>query len=401
MDTDLRVIIGVFGAVGGLLVLTLIALAFKASWKRVVLFAVLAAVIALIIVGAVYFPFPLLVILGVVFLFSTLVIAIAAERAPDRIDALGTHSKQVWNPRKAFGGSIFGDVANTVGVLAGMGASRLFAPAAWWWLGHVGALLALVVALSLLWRGFMEKKRQRSQNPLIDAAPDENYAEADRRKYFGVLNLVVGFATWLSLMLITTGNANEVRRGDIRLLWFIFSLAFLFYLLSVTVYAARSGMDPTRRRAKGDIGILIVYWLLFVALVIMAALINFRLDLFPQSFTTATAGAVVGLIGVLAWIIAEGANWGLLSFQFYEDQIIAVKALDYLVWEKNLWQVIGGLTTMIFLSAVLADGVNSRPESAGLQSQDAIRIIFIVGATLSLIGALRGILSGILNRFQA
>jgi MFS family permease len=390
VDTDLRVIIGVFGAVGGLLVLALIALALKANWRRVGLLLGVTAVIAFIVSGAVYFPFPMLIVVGVALLLATLATVL-------RVDWVDDQSRRIWNPRKAFGGAIFGDVANTIGVVAGMGASRLFAPAAWWWLGQVGALLALMVGLSLLWRGFMEKKRLKTLHQSLDNAPADKKKEAASRKWFGLLNLIVGFATWLSLMLITTSNASEVQRGDIRVLWFIYALLFLVFLIFITVYYGRANLP-----ADGwDRFMLVVFWLLFVALVIMAALINFRLDLFPQSFTTATVGAVVGLVGVLAWIIAEGANWGLLSFQFYEDQIIAVKALDYLVWEKNLWQVIGGLTTMIFLSAVLADGVNSRPESAGLQSQDAIRIIFIVGATLSLIGALRGILSGILNRFQA
>jgi len=61
-----------------------------------------------------------------------------------------TWLKHFWNVQKSFGGGAFGDFANTVGVLAGVGAYQLInASEGWFWLGQFGAFLAALGGLSL------------------------------------------------------------------------------------------------------------------------------------------------------------------------------------------------------------------------------------------------------------
>jgi hypothetical protein len=382
-----------FVALAGLIILTLLVLAFVANWKRGLLFLGILGSFALIVVGAMFFPFILLcIIAGLLVIFS-----IGSIFFANRLDNLERSLRTVWNPRKAFSGAIFGDIANTLGVLAGMGASRVFSDQSWfWWVGQMGGLLAMSVGLSLLWRGTREKKNLFEQHNDIVHIPAADLAKVNRYKFFALFNFVVGFATWLSLMLITPGNQALVRQDPIRWFWFVFSFLLLLYMVPTFVTFIR---NPDNFNAA-DVAILLTLVALVVTLIILSAVILFNIQSIPPGKTTIIAGVIASIIGICFWLAAEAYNWVVLTFQWNTDGVETFSALDYMVWEKNIWEVIGAVTTIVFLSAVLADAIHDRVSASGVQAMQGFEIVFIVGATLGFIGTSRGIISGILNRFQ-
>jgi len=244
-QTDSTIIFGVFIGVGILLFLILLGMSFYANWKRATFFLILIAIMAFLVVGANFFPFiALAIVAGVFFLFSfaTLLTSWGVTNQTAFVRWINTlladaHGRwlRIWNPRKAYGGAILGDMANTIGVFAGMGASRLFDSAVWWWIGQLAVVFALVVGVSLLWRTFRERR------PSLYLAADraDKVKDANSKKYAALINYMVGVATWLSIMLITQSNANEVRREDLRILWLVFSGLLIFYLIILTIYFAR------------------------------------------------------------------------------------------------------------------------------------------------------------------
>lgn len=404
-----------FSILGGIIVLVVLGLAFRANPKRTAFFLTLLAAFVLLFVGANFFPFILLTLIsGLLFLFSFATLATSWTWMVEKLNIIESRFLQIWNPRKAYGGAIFGDLANAIGVFAGMGATRLLSDAAWWWIGQVAVVLALAVGLSLLWRSFHE--RVENSLGLLGFLEDDSlfwdgaarrtaresaFKKANGAKYAAAFNYLVGTATWFSLMLITSNNVNEVRREDIRWLWVAIAALILLYLIFLTGYFLRKdelrGKPETR---AGDIFVLICIWLATIAIITITIILRVDVELIVASGVTEISGIVIGIFGILLWIVSEGQSWLTLSLQWNKEGFDSVVALDYLVWEKNLWEIAGGLTTIVFLSAVLSDAINGRSSTAGLQSVDTYRILFIVGATLGLFGTLRGILSGILNRFK-
>lgn len=383
------IIIGIFSLIGLGILVGLIVAASKANWKRLLLFGGLLLVATFVILGANFFPFWMLLVLAILLVLLmgiALLNALVGQGSllGNWIATVSTTIAQSWNPRKMYSGTIFGDLANSLGVIAGMGASRIFVADVWWWIGHVAALFAFAVGLSLLWRSF-------------DETP--NVMESHKKKIIGLFNLIVGAATWLSLMLITTGNATLVRRLDIRILWLVlFGIVFVI-LIGITVkfqIVDRPLVSAKKARTNGLV--VAAYWLVIVAVLTIAIILVVDVNLIVSSRATDVAGPVVGIFGILFWIGAELESWISSTRKINEQGINGASVLDYLIWEKNSWEILGGLTTIIFLSAVVADAANGTEAAKGLQSTELYRIIFFIGAIMALFGTLRGILSGILNR---
>ncbi len=114
------------------------------------------------------------------------------DRNPSRI------FKGYWNMDKAFGGSVFADIANTIALLAGAGAYQItrLSPS-WFWVGQFGACLAVLAGVSVALRWTMgtlyRSHRLVTTNPLTD-------------RWFAIGNLAIGCFSLLALMSPVNGN---------------------------------------------------------------------------------------------------------------------------------------------------------------------------------------------------
>lgn len=366
-------------------------------WGKIVGTVAIVIVLATgLILGAV-FPAPsgiiTLSILGGGLLILTLLSAITMWRHP--YHQWGWLAN-FWNPNKLFGGAVLGDVANMVGVFAGMGATRLFAAEAWWWIGQEAAVLALVVGLSLLWRSFWERRYLIRKYGIMESSWREymnRWTEEDRElldsaegsRVPGLANLVVGIATWASLMLVTDSKRSLVRASGMRVYWFVFALLCLLFFL-LMIFALRKQLREYQRRDKV---LLVVAALLLVAMVILAALFLWQLEeLFPSTPAVSNAGAAVGIVGVIFWALAELWNWALITRQ-WRLNFPAISIPDYLSWQKSLWQVIAASVTIAYLAAGIA----------GKDKEIVFQVLFILGATWGIGGTITGICGALTKRY--
>ncbi len=117
------------------------------------------------------------------FYLYSLVMATSTRRAGQVPDIV----RQFWSVQKAFGGGVFGDFANSVGILSGLGAYQLSnAGEGWFWLAQFAAFLAALVGLSLGMRWILEA------SSILEGAPKWT-------RWYALLNFAVGAFTFLSI----------------------------------------------------------------------------------------------------------------------------------------------------------------------------------------------------------
>lgn len=133
--------------------------------------------------------------IGMIFLMAVLL----HER--DRQDDERSGLSEFWNSDKAFGGTVFGDFANTVGVIAGVGLYQVSNQAeGWFWLGQFGAFLAILVGLSLGLRAW--------DTAIRILAGDNNAGEPAWQSAMAVGNLTIGAGTIMALMTFPQGTTT-------------------------------------------------------------------------------------------------------------------------------------------------------------------------------------------------
>jgi hypothetical protein len=305
---------------------------------------------------------------------------------------LGEH----WHiTQKGLGGSIFGDVANMIGVLTGVGAYRLVAGdphliRSWWWIGQMAAFLAGVVGLSLLWRW---------------AISNPGGGEGEQ-KWPALFNWAVAAGTLLSLYAPTPANyplAGITEQTNAALAcegipgclvafndslgvnagWTWLAPMIILVLVSVAVVIVGFRRGRFQSTGKG-IFVIVVFIAITIATIITVvfAILGARSRADWTNF-----GAVIGILAVLAWISGEFFNYVKLTAEWRgNDTYISV--LDYLDWEKNFWEIVGGIGTILFVA-----GNTWRPDW-----QPTNDMMFIVAAALGFLGTMRGILRGVLKR---
>lgn len=126
------------------------------------------------------------------------------------LDKSANYNNQVtaWNWAKGAGGTIFADVTNTVGVVAGIGGlSILTNSLGWWWLGQFAAAMAVLIATS------------QYQNWLrdIDASFETNFVS----RLNSVLNVSIGIGIVLSLMHQSNNAVTMAYLKPGRITWLI------------------------------------------------------------------------------------------------------------------------------------------------------------------------------------
>lgn len=277
-----------------------------------------------------------------------------ANLAPNRLGGL-------WNWNKALSGSAFADLANSVGVLSGIGAHIILsANPGWWWVGHLGALLAVVVGYSFLQRWLVEG---RSETP-----------EA------GALNTIVGTMTVLALLTPASINPPFLQ-GWHPLEWFW--LLFLG-LLTATLLAALILAQFNRYQT------IHLDWRKMVAGALLFLLLggSFITVLVFQWRTNQPAELIFwfGLVATGAWAMAELISLGRLAQRWYTQWEVTV--VTYMTFEKNLWQVAGALIIVVYLVV----------KQFGDVAAFGWSLTFAIGAAFAGFGTLRGVVMSLVSR---
>lgn len=343
-------------------------------------------IIGISIVGGLLFLSPLLLLFGAVRQFF----------------------KGIWNPLKGFSGSIFGDMANMIGVLAGIGGAKLFPDSAIYWLGHAGAYMAFLVGVSSisLWSfGYAYR----------NIFSDEDDDEEDEYKFFrdikglwlpGLLNLLVAQATFLALFIPIKTNQMQVSDNGIAIFWTVmFGVVLLAFLIFI-IFTGVGSFGNSEIRFRFVIPNIILGLLIITNIVLVWVLfVPWSRDTYFPNWELLFA-FIVGIIGAAAWIVAEGASLIDLTKEWFQEGAVmrregdltgtSFHVLKYLTWEKNLWQILGGLGLIIYLSTDYAGISQTIFTVLGIKLWI---FIFLLGAMFSFVGTVRGILSGIMSRF--
>lgn len=343
-------------------------------FANVVIFLSVLLLIALVYVAA--FDLPTLVAgfwgyLGLVLLLGALVLLHALTlvrffyllrpRNPDLANLAPSRLWGLWNWNKALSGSAFADLANSIGVLSGIGAHIILSQnPGWWWVGHLGTLLALVVGYSFLQRWLVEGR---------SATPEA-----------GVLNTIVGTMTLLALLTPASVNPPFLQ-GWHPLEWFwLLFLGLLAATLLVALLLAQFNRYQTIHLDWGKMAAGGLLFLLLGGSFITVLLFQWR--------TNQSAALVFwfGLVATGAWAMAELISLGRLAQRWYTQWEVTV--VTYMTFEKNLWQVAGALIIVVYLVV----------KQFGDVAAFGWSLTFAIGAAFAGFGTLRGVVMSLVSR---
>lgn len=308
--------------------------------------------------------------LGIILLLGALVLLHAITlirffyllrpRNPDLANLPPSRLWGLWNWNKALSGGAFADLANSVGVLSGIGAHIILsANPGWWWVGHLGALLALVVGYSFLQRWLVEGE---STTP-----------EA------GILNTIVGACTLLAILVPVNLNPAFLQGWHaIEWFWICFLGLLAATLLVALLLAQFNRYQNIRLDWRKGVAGAILFLLLGGS---FAALLIFQ-------WQTPAESAVFGfgLVATGAWALAELISLGRLAQRWYTQWEITV--VTYMTFEKNLWQVMGALIIVVYLIA----------KQVGDVAAFGWTLTFAIGAAFAGFGTLRGVVMSLVSR---
>jgi len=308
------------------------------------------------------------------------------------IPHLSTIIRRFWNPKKAFGGGAFGDIANTVGVIGGLGGSKAFpASDGWWYIGISGGFLAYIVALSLAIR-FIREKESAQLN--LNATPHNpaflaQVQKAKDFKIYALINAGIGFLTLSSLLIPTTTINAYFANVAFSAIWFTLLLSLVGFGIVVAFLLLRA---TTMSRTENFVILLTCIPTIFL----LALYAAFRNSAPGAGFDW--TGLIFGLLAVFLWILAEAISCGNLTTDWWNPNVV-FGITDYLIWEKNIWQFVGGFITFAFLVGVATDLSANRDCAISdcVQEWSVFTMLFIIGAILALFGTIRGIINALKN----
>jgi hypothetical protein len=315
-----------------------------------------------------------------------------------------------WNVHKGLSGTIFGDAANFLAVVAGLGGYKVLAEAGnggagWWYLGITGGWLALLVGLSLHYRWLHTRRTlegMTAQNPNGWVDPFGKFQNPDtsfEQRAAAIVSEIVGVVTILSMLAPTDSNHSMVQIGG------IVSASLLLVFAGVCwVFGTRAAL----RMAKADIERSPAVWS-----TIWTGAVQFIAAGFAVGFTIAanakgpipggfgTAATILGIVGALCWLLAELFSSWSVTKSWMQSGPTGVRG--YLGWEKNIWEVLGALATLVYLCANFAEIAPPGYESGVITFQVQtlwMTVLFFAGALWASIGTIRGIVAGVLNQLH-
>lgn len=318
---------------------------------------------------------PWLVLLALFFILFLFITVQALRKNSQRIEVL----EHIWDMRKGYGGNAFGDFANATGVIAGVGAYAATFFLSWLLTGLMGAFLATAVGMSLLYRWVRKDD------------------DSDRRKRFtGVLNIMVGIFTFLSLMSptlkpppadssTTPSTPPPALNAPFLASEELYSVAMV--ILGTFLIAAVAAFFVHRKRKKDGNRPLVwvfIIWPVIVGLFLLAfGLYNWfywdlaRSPAADQATVTANMAYAFGLLAFLAWMLAELLN---IIFNAIDLSKPAAKPETFLVSIfKSVLEIAGAALLLTFVTQRFADS------NAGDIS------ILATGAAIAGVGALLGV----------
>lgn len=301
-----------------------------------------------------------------------------------------------WNPSKGLSGTVFGDSANFVAVIAGLGSYSLTGGGIGWWrIGFVGGLMALLVGLSLHRRWARNSAYRGSGVP----EPEDTYGRSDEDKAVALFAEAVGVLTLLSLLSPTEGSVQlgfliARNTGGFTIVLVAFVLAGLYlrsYFQNEYVRQQKFGLITS---LLSTCVILILSSMAILAFLVVTVV----LDPPPKGFQT--AGQVFGILGALCWLLCELLSSFSVRQKIMDQGVEGLEAKDYWGGQKNLVEALGALATMIALIVfAFRPDLNPAGDSLGSLGTDQLTmgIFFLLGAIVSGLGTLGGIVIGIVK----
>jgi hypothetical protein len=299
-----------------------------------------------------------------------------------------------WNTSKGLSGTVFGDSANFVAVVAGLGSYSLMGGGIGWWrIGFVGGLLALLVGLSLHYRWVRNTAYHRGDAPKLE----DTYGSSDDEKAVALFSEAVGVFTLLSLLSPTEGS---VQLGVLIARNIVGLMIVLVALVLASLYLRRCSQNEYARQQRFNLITSLlstcVILILSIAAILAFLVVTVVLDPPPKGFKT--AGQVFGILGAWFWLLCELLSSFPVTLKMMHEGVEPLKAKDFWGWRKNLVEALGALATMIVL-IVFAFRPDLNPEGGDLGSlgrdQLAMGIFFLFGAIVSGLGTLGGIAIGV------
>lgn len=237
--------------------------------------------------------------------------------------------KHFWNSQKLLGGSVFGDFANTIGVLAGVGAYQLSnQEEGWSWLGQFGGFLAIMVALSLCGRSILEVLDPKT----TEFRGEESYSSARWMRWNALANFLVGSLTALSatspiLNSVTNQDNFELTQNWVfRSIWWTLALTVVLNLIFYMIWFYINRNEQRRYTPDEHLP---WYFLLVAALGFGSALVIGKFMAYPEWLPSGFgAGAII------SWGVAEFAaifqNWRTNGIKVVRSLLIVVGCLPML-----------------------------------------------------------------------
>jgi hypothetical protein len=306
-----------------------------------------------------------------------------------------------WNTHKGLSGSIFGDTANFVAVIAGLGSySLLGATKGWWRLGLIGGIMALWVGLSLHYRWI-------HNSTVIDG-----HGSSVQDRLVTLFSQWVGIFTILALLAPTADNlvlndppwsgsdASVVRSGTLTSTIGM-SVVIILFLTTWAPWNRLALVPGSKKPGVRPAWVFALLVLVFTfAMAIVYTVVAFdsasnNVPGWPKVF-----GQVCGMLAAFLWMASELLSSWSTTQQMITHGIGGIALDDYWKWEKNIWEVLGALATFIAL-IVFAARPDLNPSTGGLGSmttdQLGMAAFFFLGALVAGMGTARGILVGIIN----
>jgi hypothetical protein len=241
--------------------------------------------------------------------------------------------RAIWNPRKGLGGGAFGDFANTVGVLAGVGAYQLSqAGEGWFWLGQFAAFLAALVGLNLGLRWIREPQW------IVDDRTVPCFLCTHWWSACG--NFAVGAFTFLAI--ISQSAQNTATVVLLRSLWLfgiqMVLLLFPIWILTLRQYFLDSGINTPPRCP--------FYFLCtFISILVLGAIAC--LIIFQNNLAPSCMNPVFGIAAMVAWISMELGTIIKISHTVYDwkDLLKLIRSLDIVIGNLALIAVVCWVAT--------------------------------------------------------
>ncbi|MCA9948332.1 MAG: hypothetical protein KDE48_01675 [Anaerolineales bacterium] len=294
----------------------------------------------------------------------------------------------MWTSKKAFGGTTMGDFANSIGVIAGVGAYAASPHPTFWWIGQIASLFALLVGLSLLARGIKYKVQDYSEYAI-----------------FGLLNAFVAVGTVLSLMTPQFDSSNNLQGADttammapptlqgagaaamygLAAFWLI---VFMGSIIICIVLLSKSSGQIGLKASQGFLITLIILFSLTIGLLI-----------FDIVIVSLTLVLTYGLIGAYLFGLFAAISWGIAELI---NLVKAAKAgTDELSITKSVLEIIGDVLIIIFITANFAWAMQAHIQNREVMGPEAWWVMLLIGAVIAFAGTCIGMANGIKNKHQS